>query len=174
MGRLCGAQQGGAGYGATPPSRPPLHPPRSTPKEGLSITPEWRGQRGCSSGSFLPSLRSVRRSPSAPRKCQMAHLLWIKSVSADYPDNNYTVKTGRWLKLSRHNNCCLSTYLASLWPSSRARRVDYSPSSSRSESPTARSQWRVVNIICLLQAIIKERLRSHVQHIRANSCDKLV
>ena len=31
LGRLCGAQQGGAGYGATPPSRPPLHPPRSTP-----------------------------------------------------------------------------------------------------------------------------------------------
>ncbi len=34
MGRLCGAQQGGAGYGAAPPSRPPLHPPRSTPEEG--------------------------------------------------------------------------------------------------------------------------------------------
>ena len=30
-GRLCGAQQGGAGYGASPPSRPPLHPPRNTP-----------------------------------------------------------------------------------------------------------------------------------------------
>ena len=31
LGRLCGAQQGGAGYGATPPSRPPLASPRSTP-----------------------------------------------------------------------------------------------------------------------------------------------
>ena len=90
----------------------------------------------------------------------MAHLLWIKSVSANYPDNNYTVKTGRWLKLSRYNNCCIAKNLASLWASLQARRVDYSPSSSRSESPTARSQWRVVNIICLLQAIIKERLRS--------------
>ena len=37
LGRLCGAQQGGAGYGATPPSRPPLHPPRSTPKENFQI-----------------------------------------------------------------------------------------------------------------------------------------
>ena len=34
LGRLCGVQQGGAGYGAAPPSRPPLHPPRSTPEEG--------------------------------------------------------------------------------------------------------------------------------------------
>ena len=54
-------------------------------------------------GSFLHSLRSVRRSPSAPRKCQMAHLLWIKSVSANYPDNDCTVKAGCWLKMSRHN-----------------------------------------------------------------------
>ena len=31
LGRLRGVRQGGADYGATPPSRPPLHPPRSTP-----------------------------------------------------------------------------------------------------------------------------------------------
>ena len=37
LGRLRGARQGGAGYGATPPSRPPLHPPRSTPKEGFQL-----------------------------------------------------------------------------------------------------------------------------------------
>ena len=34
LGRLRGVRQGGAGYGAAPPSRPPLHPPRSTPEEG--------------------------------------------------------------------------------------------------------------------------------------------
>ena len=31
FGRLRGARQGGAGYGASPPSRTPLHPLRSTP-----------------------------------------------------------------------------------------------------------------------------------------------
>ena len=77
---------------ATPPSRPPLHPPRSTPKERLSITPEWRGQRGFCSGSFLPS---------APRKCQMAHLLWIKSVSAEYHTFRCTLETWPCPKPSR-------------------------------------------------------------------------
>ena len=60
LGRLRGARQGGAGYGAAPPSRPPLHPPRSTPKEESSIPFAWRGQRGCSCGSFLHSLHSFR------------------------------------------------------------------------------------------------------------------
>ena len=105
----------------------PLASPRSPPKEGYSITPIWRGQRGCCSGSFLPSLRSVRRSPSAPRKCQMAHLRWIKSVSANDPENYSALKAGRWLKLPRHKNCCIAKNLVSLWASSRARRVDYSP-----------------------------------------------
>ena len=73
--------------------------PTKHPQEGLSITSVWRGRRGSCSGSFPPLLRAVRRSPSAPRKCLMTHLLWIKSVSANYPDNNYTVKTGRWIKL---------------------------------------------------------------------------
>ena len=45
LGRLCGAQQGGAGYGATPPSRPPLHPPRSTPKENFQIPENGEGTR---------------------------------------------------------------------------------------------------------------------------------
>ena len=94
LGRLCGAQQGGACYAATPPSRPPFHPPPpEAPQEGLSITYVWRGQRGCGFRSFPPSLRSVRRSPFAPRKCQMAHLLWIKSVSAEYHTLRCTLQT---------------------------------------------------------------------------------
>ena len=52
-------QQGGAGYGAAPPSRPPLHPPRSTPLR-FSISAKRRGLRGCSCGSFPHSLRSLR------------------------------------------------------------------------------------------------------------------
>ncbi|ATD80290.1 hypothetical protein CNY67_01765 [Desulfovibrio sp. G11] len=31
FGRLRGVRQGGAGYGAAPPSRPPLHPPEAPP-----------------------------------------------------------------------------------------------------------------------------------------------
>ena len=47
----------------------PLASPPKHPQAGLSITSVWRGQRGCSFRSFPPSLRSVRRSPFAPRKC---------------------------------------------------------------------------------------------------------
>ena len=68
LGRLCGAQQGGAGYGAAPLQGPLCTPPGAPPKRTNCYHKDARA-RGSSCGSFLPSLRSVRRSPSAPRKC---------------------------------------------------------------------------------------------------------
>ena len=60
--------QGGAGYGAAPPSRPPLHPPRSTPL-GVFQLPTFR--EGCAaSASGASSLRSVISLRAA--QCQRA------------------------------------------------------------------------------------------------------
>ena len=56
FGRLRGARQGGAGYGAAPPSRPPLHPPRSTPLGLSSSRQPARAARLLL--RELPSLRS--------------------------------------------------------------------------------------------------------------------
>ena len=77
FGRLRGARQGGAGYGAAPPARPPLHPPRTTPLEVFNYHSLTRARVLCC-GSFLPSLCSLRRSPSATRKCQSTLSLRIR------------------------------------------------------------------------------------------------
>ena len=131
LGRLRGARQGGAGYGATPRqfsyaklrfaglgrhrrrrrraerhgyqsltarqsrdlllisgrvdcvnTSSPLASPRSTPRGEVINSRGVTRARGSSCGSFLPSLRSVRRSPSAPRKCPRRLALWVDSVSA--------------------------------------------------------------------------------------------
>ena len=57
LGRLRGVRQGGAGYGATPPSRPPLHPPRSTPKRGFQLP--WPGEGTRHTLRELPSLAAL-------------------------------------------------------------------------------------------------------------------
>ena len=59
--------QGGAGYGAAPPSRPPLHPPRSTPW-GFPVIAGRRGPRGYCCGSFLAALGDL-----PPRRATPAH-----------------------------------------------------------------------------------------------------
>ena len=59
--------QGGAGYGAAPPSRPPLHPPRSTPLGFSRFRHSTRAAR-----FLLRELpRYARRSPSAPRNASV-------------------------------------------------------------------------------------------------------
>ncbi len=59
--------QGGAGYGAAPPSRPPLHPPRSTPLGFSRFRHSTRAAR-----LLLRELpRSARRSPCAPRNASV-------------------------------------------------------------------------------------------------------
>ena len=59
--------QGGAGYGAAPPSRPPLHPPRSTP---LGLSPFQHSTRAAR--LLLRELpRCARRSPCAPRNASV-------------------------------------------------------------------------------------------------------
>ena len=67
LGRLRGVRQGGAGYGAAPPSRPPLHPPRSTPLELSNFRHYARAAR--LSLRELP--RCARRSPCAPRNASV-------------------------------------------------------------------------------------------------------
>ena len=69
--------------GLRPLRGPPCIPPRSTPKSVFKFRKTARA-RGSSCGSFLPSLHSLRRSPSAPRKCQISLSLWVESVSANY------------------------------------------------------------------------------------------
>ena len=57
----------------TPPGlRPfcPCIPPPKHPLRAFSISEKRRGQRGICCGSFLPSLRSLRRSPSATRNAR--------------------------------------------------------------------------------------------------------
>ncbi len=76
IGRLRGVRQGGAGYGASPPSRPPLHPPRSTPFR-FSTPPGWRGLRVSCSGSFPPSGRVISLRAA---QCHRALLLCMKAV----------------------------------------------------------------------------------------------
>ena len=63
--------------------RPLLGPP-CIPKKTVSISIKRRGQRVLCCGSFPPSLRSLRRSPSATRKCQRTLSLWSKSASAKH------------------------------------------------------------------------------------------
>jgi len=76
IGRLRGVRQGGAGYGASPPSRPPLHPPRSTPFR-FSTSPGWRGLRVSCSGSFPPFGRVISLRGA---QCHRALLLHMKAV----------------------------------------------------------------------------------------------
>ena len=65
-------------------SGPLCTPPGAPPRRSFNFRKTARA-RGSSCGSFLPSLRSVRRSPSAPRKCPIRFALWVDSVSAiDY------------------------------------------------------------------------------------------
>ena len=59
--------QGGAGYGAAPPSRPPLHPPRSTPL-GLS---RFRHSARAARPLLRELPRCARRSPCAPRNASV-------------------------------------------------------------------------------------------------------
>ena len=59
--------QGGAGYGAAPPSRPPLHPPRSTPL-GLS---RFRHSTRAARLLLRELPRCARRSPCAPRNASV-------------------------------------------------------------------------------------------------------
>ena len=54
--------------GLRPLRGPPCIPPEAPPKRVFNFRKTARA-RGSSCGSFLPSLRSLRRSPSAPRKC---------------------------------------------------------------------------------------------------------
>ena len=67
------------------PFATPLHPPRSTPLGEVFNSRGVARARGSSCGSFLPSLCSVRRSPSAPRKCHSPLSLWAESASAENP-----------------------------------------------------------------------------------------
>ena len=71
----------------------PLASPRNTPPEALSIPLRQRGQRGYRCGSFLPSLRSLRRSPSAPRKCQITLSLRTEVRFSHQPKLHYDFKT---------------------------------------------------------------------------------
>ena len=57
LGRLRGVRQGGAGYGATPPSRPPLHPPEAPPKKDFQLP--WRGEGTRLVLRELPSLATL-------------------------------------------------------------------------------------------------------------------
>ena len=66
-----------------PPLRPPLHSPRSTPPWGFNYRGIARARVLCC-GSFLLSLRSLRRSPSATRKCQRPLSLRLISVAAKH------------------------------------------------------------------------------------------
>ena len=63
--------------------RPPLHPPGAPPKKANNFHKLARA-RDSSCGSFLPSLCSLRRSPSAPRKCQIPLSRWSESASAKH------------------------------------------------------------------------------------------
>ena len=64
-----------SGRVTTSPLRPPCIPPEAPQKKVFRFLRTARA-RGSSCGSFLPSLRSVRRSPSAPRKCHSPLSLW--------------------------------------------------------------------------------------------------
>ena len=90
--RLYGAQQGGPVMGLRPLLGPPCIPPEAPPKKTFNFRKVSRA-RGLSCGSFLPSLCSLRRSPSAPRKCHSPLLLWAKSALAGYHNWCYPMKT---------------------------------------------------------------------------------
>ena len=62
-----------------PSALPPEHPQRSA----FNFHQTTRARVLCC-GSFPPSLRSLRRSPSATRKCQRTLSLWSKSASAKH------------------------------------------------------------------------------------------
>ena len=79
--------------GLRPLRGPPCIPPEAPPKRVISIPCAARA-RGSSCGSFLPSLRSVRRSPSAPRKCHSPLSRWAKSASAEYPNYALCIEAG--------------------------------------------------------------------------------
>ena len=78
LGRLRGVRQGGAGYGAAPPSRPPLHPPRSTPAEAFPFPLFHEGCAALAAGAS--SLRSAISLRAA--QCQRSPPLWIEIVWA--------------------------------------------------------------------------------------------
>ncbi len=116
LGRLCGGQQGGAGYGAAPPPRPPLHSPRSTPL-GFPYSLAWRGQRGFCCGSFLPSRRSLRRSPSAPRKCHTPLALRLEFRFSQIPAKLYKSTGSALYPTSSSVRCC--PVIADITPAQR-------------------------------------------------------
>ena len=82
LGRLRGVRQGGAGYGAAPPSLPPLHPPRSTPKERFQFPSCGEGNAAFAAGASLP--RSARSGDLPPRRvnARVHFCLGCYSVSA--------------------------------------------------------------------------------------------
>ena len=66
LGRLRGVRQGGAGYGATPPSRPPLHPPEAPPKKRFQFSSSDEGNASPAAGASLT--RSARSGDLPPRR----------------------------------------------------------------------------------------------------------
>ena len=79
----CAARGKGGLLGAAPLLDPLCTPPGAPPKKVFNYRKTARA-RVLRFGSFLPSLRSLRRSPSATRKCQSPLSLWSKSASAKY------------------------------------------------------------------------------------------
>ena len=90
LGRLPGGGQRGPVRGCALP-RPPLHPPGAPPKKANNFHKLARA-RDSSCGSFLPSLCSLRRSPSAPRKCQIPLSRWSESASAKHQQQIKSLK----------------------------------------------------------------------------------
>ena len=69
--------------GLRPLRGPPCIPPEAPPKSVFNSRNTARARVLCC-GSFPHSLRSLRRSPSATRKCQRTLSLWSKSASAKH------------------------------------------------------------------------------------------
>ena len=76
-------------WGCAPFSAPSALPPKHPAGRSSNYRSVARA-RGSSCGSFLPSLRSVWRSPSAPRKCPNRLARWVNSVSAYYHGQVHT------------------------------------------------------------------------------------
>ena len=81
---VCAAcSKAGPVMGLCPLCGPPCIPPGAPPKKAFNFLGVARARVLCC-GSFPPSLRSLRRSPSATRKCQSTLVLQTKSASAEY------------------------------------------------------------------------------------------
>ena len=70
-------------WGYAPFSAPLASPPKHPQRSAFNFHQTTRARVLCC-GSFPPSLRSLRRSPSATRKCQRTLSLWSKSASAKH------------------------------------------------------------------------------------------